>query len=140
MGVFSNSMNKPAQPVTAWFCKVRHHLVTTKQKISKPLRGGNPDSTENNRGRQGRSIYTPVKYLLGTGTQTPEKRHHRRPFLSPLMGLLHFWSVCKAAQAALAGGLGVALNKQIFHVFAKAKNGKIAKCVPLCPACHYCKR
>jgi len=88
MGVFSNPANKPAQPVTAWFCKVRHHLGTTKQKISKPLRGGNPDSTENNRGKQGRSIYTPAKRLLGDGTQTSEKRRHRRPFLSPLTGQL----------------------------------------------------
>ena len=39
MGVFSNPANKPAKPVTAWFCKVGHHLGTIKQKISKPLCG-----------------------------------------------------------------------------------------------------
>lgn len=43
----------------------------------------------------------------------------------------------KAEQAALAGGLGEPHNKQIFHFFAGAKIEKIAKCVPLCTACHY---
>ena len=39
MGVLSNQTHQPASPVTAWFCKVGHHLGTTKQKISKPLCG-----------------------------------------------------------------------------------------------------
>lgn len=29
------------------------------------MRGGNPNTTGNNRGKQGRSIYTPAKRLLG---------------------------------------------------------------------------
>lgn len=72
MGVFSNPANKPAQLVTACFCKAQHHLGTTKQKISKLLRGRNPDSTENNRWQAGQE-YTPAKRLLGDGTQTPGK-------------------------------------------------------------------
>ena len=39
MGICSNPANKAAYPVTAWFCKVGHHLGTTKQKNSKPLCG-----------------------------------------------------------------------------------------------------
>lgn len=53
------------------------------------MRGRNPNPTENNCGKQGKSICTPAKRLLGTGAQTPEKRRHRRPFLSPLTGRLH---------------------------------------------------
>ena len=51
-------------------------------------RPGNPNPTENNRGKQGRSICTPAKRLLGTGTQTPVKRRQRRPFSLPLTGRL----------------------------------------------------
>lgn len=38
---------------------------------------------QNNRGKQGRSIYTPAKRLLGTEPQTPEKDRQRRPFHRP---------------------------------------------------------
>lgn len=50
--------------------------------------GGNPNPTENNRGKQGRSICTLAIHLLGTGTQTPEKNRQRWPFSSPLTGRL----------------------------------------------------
>lgn len=50
--------------------------------------GGNRGPTENNRGKQGRSICTHTKRLLGTGTQTPEKSRQRRPFSFPLAGRL----------------------------------------------------
>ena len=50
--------------------------------------GENPNSTENNRGKQGWSICTPAKRLLGTGTQPPEKSRQRRSFSSPLTGRL----------------------------------------------------
>ena len=135
-----------------------------------PCAAGNSNPTENKRGKQGRSIYTPVKRLLGTGTQTPEKGRHRQSFSTPLTGRLRvlpdasihetysqpvksLYSVparvrsrstcgafCKATRAALAGGLGVAPNKQIFHFFAGAKKWKIAKCVPLCIAWHSSER
>ena len=52
------------------------------------MRGGNPNSTENNRGKQGMSVHTPATRLLGAGTQTPEKSRHRRTFSSPLTGQL----------------------------------------------------
>lgn len=35
------------------------------------------------------------------------------------------------------GGSWEVPNKQIFPIFAGAKIGKIAKCIPLCTACHY---
>lgn len=57
--------------MTAWFCKVGQHLCTTKQKNCKPLCGPLAvlvyHHSENNRGKQGKSIYTPTKRLLCTG-------------------------------------------------------------------------
>lgn len=50
--------------------------------------GGIPIPPKNNRGKQGRSICTPAKRLLGTGTQSPEKSRQRRSFSSPLTGRL----------------------------------------------------
>jgi len=45
---------------------------------------------------------------------------------------------CSARQqSGPCRGIGGSPNKPILQVFAKAKIGKIAKCVPLCPACHY---
>lgn len=124
------------------------------------MRGGNPNSTENNSGKQCMSVHTPAKRLLGTGPQTPEKSLHWRPFSTPLTGRLRVLtdavnillssrsslsysapararsrSTCeafgKAAQAALVGGLGAAPNKLIF--------GEKRKCICTCPACHYSK-
>ena len=48
------------------------------------MRGGNRNPTENNRGKQGMSVHTPAKRLLGDGPQTPEKARQRRPFHRPL--------------------------------------------------------
>lgn len=48
------------------------------------MRGGNPNPTQNNRGKQGMSVHTPAKRLLGDGPQTPEKARQRRPFHRPL--------------------------------------------------------
>lgn len=52
------------------------------------MRDRNPNSTENNRGKQGISVHTYAKRLLGAGSQPPEKRRYWRPFLLPLTGRL----------------------------------------------------
>lgn len=51
------------------------------------MRGGNPNPTQNNRGKQGRSIYTPAKRLLGPGTPSPGKELPAVASPSPLTGV-----------------------------------------------------
>ena len=127
--------------------------------------GGIPIPPKNNRGKQGRSICTPAKRLLGTGTQSPEKSRQRRSFSSPLTGRLRVlpdaMSIRLSSRSSLSRiqrpqgrvaappverlarqqsghcrGLGAAPNKQILQVFAKAKICKIVSCVPRNTACH----
>ena len=143
---------------------VSFHLNPRKRPSIVPHeRPGNPNPTENNRGKQGRSVCIPAIRLLGTGTQPPDKNRQRWPFSSPLTGRLRVLpdavsillssrssrsysapekarsrftggAFGKTAQAALTGGIGGGPQQADFPFI---RRGKIAKCVPLCTACHY---
>ena len=123
------------------------------------MRGGNPNSTENNRAKQGMSVHTPATRLLGAGTQTPEKYRHRRTFSSPLTRRLRVLpdavSILLSRRSSLSRiqrpqgrvaappverlarqqsgpcwGIGDLPDKRIF--------GENRKCICTCPACRYC--